>query len=202
VPAYRGAAPVQHQVLRGEQKTGCSLIQSVKGMDAGPVLIQKKIDLRSNETASELLTKLMALGVDLFVNNFSSWWSGHLKPLPQAGEVSWAPKLTRKDLNLNPESQTGIDLHNQIRGLTLNQFARLSIDLKGELVEIRIKSSQICSQSPSSASSKRHNLLISKKGFFLQGCDGVLVEILSLGLPNGKTLSGRDFVNGYGNFLN
>lgn len=64
LPKYRGAAPINWAIARGERETGCTVFRIVQRMDAGPVLITRSTDIKPQETAGELHDRLATIGVD------------------------------------------------------------------------------------------------------------------------------------------
>ncbi|MBO0776170.1 MAG: methionyl-tRNA formyltransferase, partial [Actinobacteria bacterium] len=95
LPAWRGAAPVQHAILRGDDITGATTFRLVAALDEGPVYGTVTEPIRPRDTAGDLLARLAASGAELLVQTLNGIESGQLEPRPQpAGGVSYAPKLT------------------------------------------------------------------------------------------------------------
>jgi methionyl-tRNA formyltransferase len=98
LPAWRGAAPVQHAVLHGDEVTGASVFQLEEGLDTGPVYGTLTERVRPTDTAGELLDRLAVAGARLLVQALDGIADGVLEPVPQAHEgVSLAPKLSVED---------------------------------------------------------------------------------------------------------
>ncbi len=98
LPAYRGAAPVHWAIIRGETTTGVTTFLIDKGMDTGDLLLQRSLEIGSDETAGELETRLARLGAELIVNTLERLRDGTVTPTPQPEEgVSMAPMLSRDD---------------------------------------------------------------------------------------------------------
>ena len=95
LPAYRGATPVQHALLEGDTTTGVSVFQIDEGLDTGLILAQEPLVIRPHVTAGELLVELAQVGARLLIHTFHDLLAGRLKPTPQSGPVSLAPKLPR-----------------------------------------------------------------------------------------------------------
>lgn len=98
LPAWRGAAPVQHAVLHGDELTGASVFQLEKGLDSGPVFGTHTDQIRPTDTAGDLLERLAASGAGLLVAVLDAIEDGtaRAEPQPEHG-VSLAPKLTVED---------------------------------------------------------------------------------------------------------
>jgi methionyl-tRNA formyltransferase len=98
LPAWRGAAPVQHAVLHGDEITGASVFQLEAGLDTGPVYGTLTAPIGPHDTAGDLLDRLAAAGAGLLVSVLDGIEAGTLSPVPQPHEgVTLAPKLTVED---------------------------------------------------------------------------------------------------------
>jgi methionyl-tRNA formyltransferase len=97
LPAWRGAAPVQHAIWRGDDVTGATTFRLDPGMDTGPVYGTLTERVRPDDTAGALLDRLAAVGSGLLVATLDAIAAGQAQPVPQSGEPSLAPKLTPED---------------------------------------------------------------------------------------------------------
>ena len=98
LPAWRGAAPVQHAVLHGDDITGATTFQIVAALDAGPVYGVVTEQVRPSDTAGDLLDRLAESGAQLLVATIDGIESGELTARPQPDEgISLAPKITPED---------------------------------------------------------------------------------------------------------
>ena len=98
LPAWRGAAPVQHAVLHGDEITGASVFQLEEGLDTGPVFGTLTEPIRPTDTSGDLLDRLAVSGAELLVECSTAIAAGTLEPVPQPAEgVSLAPKITVED---------------------------------------------------------------------------------------------------------
>lgn len=98
LPAWRGAAPVQHAILAGDQVTGATTFRLDPGMDTGPVFGVATAEINPRETSGELLERLSADGADLLVATLDGLATNQLVAVPQPLEdISYAPKLTSDD---------------------------------------------------------------------------------------------------------
>lgn len=96
LPRYRGAAPVQWALARGERETGVTTMLMEEGLDTGPILLQRRVSIESAETAVELSDRLSAAGAALLVETLEQLDS--ITPVPQdSTEATYAPVLTRED---------------------------------------------------------------------------------------------------------
>ena len=96
LPRYRGAAPVQHAILRGETETGISIMQMEAGLDSGPVLHRVATAIDGDETAGSLTARLADLGAVALVEALSLISGGLARPQPQDHtRATYAPKIDK-----------------------------------------------------------------------------------------------------------
>ncbi|MDG4770546.1 methionyl-tRNA formyltransferase [Solwaraspora sp. WMMD792] len=101
LPAWRGAAPVQHAVLHGDEVTGASVFQLEEGLDTGPVFGTVTDQVGHTDTAGDLLQRLASSGAQLLVAVLDGIAAGTARAVPQPGDgVSLAPKLTVDDVRV------------------------------------------------------------------------------------------------------
>jgi methionyl-tRNA formyltransferase len=102
LPAWRGAAPVQHALLAGDEVTGASTFRIEAGLDTGPVFGVLTERVRVDDTAGDLLARLATAGAGLLGATLDGLADGALVPVPQPAEgVSLAPKLTVDDARVD-----------------------------------------------------------------------------------------------------
>lgn len=96
LPRYRGAAPVQHAILRGETETGITIMQMEAGLDSGPILHRVPIAIGPDETAGELAGRLAEVGAAALVEALSLVSGGLARAQPQdPTRATYAPKIDR-----------------------------------------------------------------------------------------------------------
>ncbi len=118
LPAWRGAAPVQHAILHGDDITGATTFRLVKELDAGPVFGVVTEPIRPGDTAGDLLGRLAVSGAGLLVATLDGIESGQLEARPQPAEgVSLAPKITAGDARVRWD-QPAAAVDRQIRACT------------------------------------------------------------------------------------
>jgi methionyl-tRNA formyltransferase len=97
LPRYRGAAPVQHAILRGEMETGVSIMQMEEGLDSGPVLHRVPTAIGQEETAGALAVRLAEVGAMALIEALSLISGGLARPQPQDdSKATYAPKIDRE----------------------------------------------------------------------------------------------------------
>ncbi len=98
LPKYRGASPINWAILEGEKETGITIMVMEEGLDTGPILLQKKIEISEKETAITLSQKLSLLGKNAILEAIELHKKGKLKPIPQPEDgISYAPIIKKED---------------------------------------------------------------------------------------------------------
>ena len=117
LPKYRGAAPVQWAILRGEAETGNSVIQMTPGLDAGPCLGQQRTPIDPDEDAEQLESRLADMGADLVCQVLTDLAAGNAQPIEQdAQSASKAPRLKKEDGAID-WSRPALEIKNRVRAL-------------------------------------------------------------------------------------
>jgi methionyl-tRNA formyltransferase len=102
LPAWRGAAPVQHAVLAGDEVTGATTFLIERGLDTGPCFGMLTEQIRPTDTSGDLLGRLATAGSRLLVATLDALEDGNLQAVPQPGEgVSSAPKISVEDARVD-----------------------------------------------------------------------------------------------------
>ena len=127
LPKYRGAAPVQHALLKGETETGITLFKIDEGLDTGPIVGNVATQIHPGETAGELLQRLSHLAVTLLNEKLPSIYSGNPQLVQQSTEATVAPKFSRKDARLSL-SMTAIEAENLVRAMNPEPMAWLEYE--------------------------------------------------------------------------
>lgn len=126
LPKYRGAAPVQWSLIRGEKKTGVTLFWIVEAMDAGPMQRRAQTPIGADESAPELFKRLIDLGVEELGAVLDDLAAGRVIREEQVGEPSFAPKITADIARVSFDFSAD-ELHNRVRGLRAGPKAYLSL---------------------------------------------------------------------------
>jgi methionyl-tRNA formyltransferase len=117
LPAWRGAAPLQHSVIHGDEVVGATTFLLEEGLDTGPVYGTLALTPGPEATSGELLGELAVSGAELLAQTLAGIDAGRLEPRPQAGEPTFAPKLTLEDGRLDWRLPA-VALHRRARGVT------------------------------------------------------------------------------------
>jgi methionyl-tRNA formyltransferase len=118
LPAWRGAAPVQHAILHGDDVTGATVFALEEGLDTGPVYSVMTEPVRPRDTSGDLLGRLAEAGAGLLVATLDAMERGELVARPQPADgVSYAPKLTAEDAQVD-WSRPAFHVDRQVRACT------------------------------------------------------------------------------------
>ena len=118
LPQYRGPSPIQWALVRGEKVTGITTMMLDKGMDTGPILLQKKVTIEPGETAEELAPRLASFGADLILETLDRLEAGTIEPRPQPKEGASVTPMLRRHFGEIDWSMTARQLVNRLRGFT------------------------------------------------------------------------------------
>src|SRR5579875_1264390 len=118
LPAWRGAAPVQHAIMHGDDVTGATTFRIVQELDAGPVYGVVTEAVRDRDTAGDLMARLARSGAELLVRTLDGIESGQLQAVPQPADgASFAPKITPADARVD-WSRPAVAIDRLIRACT------------------------------------------------------------------------------------
>jgi len=116
LPLYRGTTPIESAILNGDSKTGVSIMQLVKTMDAGPIFAQKSISLSGTESKQELYETLATLGSELLIDVMTSVINSTAKPKnQQEDQATFTAKLDKSLAPLTPKTKSATQLSREIR---------------------------------------------------------------------------------------
>ncbi|MHB1171516.1 MAG: methionyl-tRNA formyltransferase [Lacisediminihabitans sp.] len=127
LPRWRGAAPVQHAIIAGDEVTGASVFQLAPELDAGDLYGQVTQAIGRNETAGHLLASLARGGAELLVRVVDALADGAARPAAQEGDATFAPKLALDD-GLIDWTAHASTVANLIRGVTPEPGAFTTVD--------------------------------------------------------------------------
>jgi len=187
LPRYRGAAPIQWAVLNGEEVTGVTTMFMAAGVDTGDILLRRETPVGPEETAGELFDRLKDIGAELLMETIGELEKGSLHPIPQNdAEATLAPMLT-KEMSVVDWSRPAPEVHDWIRGL--NPWPGAVVTLEGR--RLKLLASQVVegSGTPGEARCVDGELLIC--------CGTGAVRITQLQSPEGKRMSGKNYLLGH-----
>jgi methionyl-tRNA formyltransferase len=115
LPRWRGAAPIQRAILAGDTSTGVTIMKMDAGLDTGPMLLVKSVDIGASENAGSLHDRLAALGAEAIVSAIDSWTAGRIVPVVQPPDgATYAAKIRKEEAVIDWSRAAG-EIARQVR---------------------------------------------------------------------------------------
>lgn len=196
LPAYRGAAPIQWSLIRGETVTGVTIILMDEGMDSGPILAQKTMPVPPDVNAGQLSDQLSRLGAALLPAVVDAWLSGQISPVPQDESAAFAIPMLTRDSGVIDWTRSATEIHNLIRGLypwpgayTWCGDKRLKIHRAGVNPDPAVQQSAL-GMSPGS-------ICLCSRDAISVACGSGVIDLLEIQNESGKRMLCRDCAHNY-----
>jgi methionyl-tRNA formyltransferase len=188
LPKYRGAAPIQWAIARGETITGVTTMKLDAGLDTGDILLQEEVPIASDDTAETLAPRLAAVGADLTVATLRGLQNGTIHARQQdQSQATLAPILKKED-GLIDFSRPATEIRNRMRGFQ---------PWPGAYTNYRGKKMQVWKAAALDRTLPPAELMVEGERL-LAGCgSGTAIELIELQLEGKKRASAGDFIRGY-----
>jgi methionyl-tRNA formyltransferase len=188
LPAYRGAAPINWAIIRGDRETGITVMQMDEGMDTGAVLMQESTPIDPKDTAGTLTEKLSVLGAKLITTAMPLIAAGKLAPVPQnSSQATLAPLLKKEDGLIN-WNLPAVEIHNRVRGLSPWPGAYTFLD--GKMIKITASEAADGNGAPGLLYEQNKNILD-------VGTGSGLLRVLGIQPEGGKPMTAGEFLRGH-----
>ncbi|NUR23647.1 methionyl-tRNA formyltransferase [Frateuria sp.] len=189
LPRWRGAAPIQRAILAGDAETGVDLMRMEAGLDTGPVLLEKRTPIASDDTGGSLHDRLSLLGAEVLAEGLRRTLAGEvLAAVAQPAEgVTYAHKLDKAEAKLD-FARPAVELDRQVRAF--DPWPVAEGEIAGEAV--RIWAAQALRRSHTAAPGTV--LAADRDGIELACGEGAL-QVTALQRPGGKRISATDYLN-------
>jgi len=190
LPKYRGAAPINWAIINGEQETGATTFFIDEKVDTGQWLMQCRVPIGEEMSAGELHDLLAEEGGELLLRTVAGLEAGSLKPRPQEGEITRAPKLTR-EMALIDWRRPAREIHNLVRGLS--PYPSAWTLWRGKTLKIlKVR------PGPAEAQEQPGTLInAGGRGPLLAATGEGTLELVTLQPEGGKALTAADFLRGH-----
>ena len=132
LPKYRGAAPIHWAIIKGETQTGVCTMQMDEGMDTGDILLERRLDIKTDETTEELWDRLADFGAKTLMETLTCL--EQITPKKQNHELATYAPLITKDVGKIDWNQPSASIHNLIRGCVCWPVAHTN--LRGHTLKI------------------------------------------------------------------
>ncbi len=187
LPSYRGAAPIQWAIARGETVTGVTTMRIDAGLDTGDILLQKEISIALQDTALTLAPRMAAVGAALMVETLHGLQAGVVHPRPQDHALATlAPILKKEDGKIDFEVNAH-EILNRLRGFQ---------PWPGAFTSFRGKNLHIWSAQPVEFAVAASEIMV-ESGRIIVGCGAGALQLLEVQLEGKKRMPAADFVHGY-----
>ena len=197
LPRWRGAAPIQRAVLAGDSKTGVTIMRMDAGLDTGPMLATREIDIGADDTAKTLHDRLARLGAELIGETLNALSQGRARELPQPSEgVTYAEKINKAEALIDWR-QDAVQISRRVRAF--NPWPIAETGLNGK--QLRIWDAQLLDSAvtqpgePGAGTSPGTVLAATHEGVDVACGRGVL-RVLRLQLAGRKPLFAQEFIKG------
>ena len=206
LPKYRGAAPMNWAIANGETQTGVTIMQMDPGMDTGPMLGSRAVDIGDSETAVGLSERLSLLGADLLSEKLPQLERGEIRPVPQDdSQASYAPMLKRED-GLIDWSLPAKRISDRVRGFqpwpgsyTVFKGGRLIIWRAHPVSVDSTPPISLGAEAGETGRSRAHPGTIAaleKTGFVITCAEDSFLRVEEVQLEGKRKVGARDFANG------
>ncbi len=187
LPNYRGAAPINWAIAKGEKKTGVTIMQVDEGLDTGDILVQKEVWIGDEETAEELSKRLSLEGAGLLLETIDRIAENEISPVKQdPAAATYAPLLSRKDGRVD-WSRDAEEIKNLVRAMTPWPCAHTT--LGGKNLKIL--------RALSGPGKGKPGEIVSLEGESLNVATGNgVLQILSLQIEGGRKMNAPEFKRG------
>lgn len=187
LPRYRGAAPVQWAIARGESVSGVTTMRIDAGLDTGDILLQEEIPIAPEDTALTLAPRMAAIGAALMVETLRGLQSGRVQPRPQEhSKATLAPILKKEDGQIDFQL-TSREILNRLRGFQ---------PWPGAYTSFRGKNLHLWEARPVERPAAAAELMV-ESGHLFVGCGEGALEVLEVQLEGKKRMPAADFIHGH-----
>lgn len=199
LPKYRGAAPINWAIIKGEKKTGVTIFKLKHEIDSGNIFQQKEVIIDDEMTAGILHDKLRDEGAKLLVNSIRMLEEykhrGEEPPFQTQDEteVTHAPKIFRDDCRLNWSWSAG-DLHNKVRGLSPIPGAFTMLRVSGKSMMLKILRTRILEEVSEHTNG---SLIAAGDGTLTVKCGKGSLQLLEVQLEGRRRMEAGEFCRGF-----
>lgn len=192
LPRYRGATPISWAIIRGEEKTGVSIIYLSEELDSGDIIAQVEVPIAPFDTAGSLTEKLAEEGANLLIRTLPEIAANKIQRRPQEhAKATYAPPLKKRD-TLIDWNKSSREIFNLVRGTNPRPGAYTYLGNKLlKILAVKPQESSCRDRKPGEiVEVKRHG------GWVVETGQGE-VEVLQVQLEGKRALSGEEFARGH-----
>lgn len=189
LPRWRGAAPIQRAIEAGDKKTGSCIMLMEKGMDTGPVILSRSIDIYQSDNAQRIHDKLSNITAEILIDAIKGYTIGNIEPVPQKEiGIKYANKIEKAEAEIDWEEGSE-EIYNKIRAF--DPFPGTFTFLHNNLIKI------VSSRLGNNTHESEPGTIIEVGKKIIVACGKkTTLEIVSLQKPGKKIISTIEFLNG------
>jgi methionyl-tRNA formyltransferase len=189
LPRWRGAAPIQRAIEAGDKKTGSCIMLMEKGMDTGPVILSRSIDICQSDNAQRIHDKLSNITAEILIDAIKGYTIGNIEPVPQKEiGIKYANKIEKTEAEIDWEEGSK-EIYNKIRAF--DPFPGTFTFLHNNLIKI------VSSRLGNNTHESEPGTIIEVGKKIIVACGKkTTLEIVSLQKPGKKIISTIEFLNG------
>jgi len=189
LPRWRGAAPIQRAIEAGDKKTGSCIMLMEKGMDTGPVILSRSIDICQSDNAQRIHDKLSNITAEILIDAIKGYTIGNIEPVPQKEiGIKYANKIEKAEAEIDWEEGSK-EIYNKIRAF--DPFPGTFTFLHNNLIKI------VSSRLGNNTHESEPGTIIEVGKKIIVACGKkTTLEIVSLQKPGKKIISTIEFLNG------
>jgi methionyl-tRNA formyltransferase len=190
LPKYRGAAPIQWAIAKGETVTGVTSMRIDAGLDTGDILMQAEEPINPEDTALTLFPRLAHLGAEQMVLTLAGLAKGTVHPQPQDDSLATLAPILKREDGLIDFSRTAIEAWNRLRGF--QPWPGAFTHFRGKMLQVHE-----AAPAPEVAVAKAAHFAIEQGRLLLGFAHGTALDVSELQVEGKKRMSAADFINGY-----
>jgi methionyl-tRNA formyltransferase len=191
LPHYRGAAPVHWAIANGETRTGLTTMQIDAGMDTGPTLLRREVEIGPDETAPDLAVRMSAVGAELIAETLLRFDRQEISPVPQEGKSATYAPILKKENGRIDWKLAAQQIYNRMRG-----FA----PWPGSYATFRGQTCQLWGRPEVNDAESAHGspgeIFLSSKAIHIECGEKTRLRMESIQIEGRKKVSVREFANG------
>jgi methionyl-tRNA formyltransferase len=198
LPRWRGAAPIERAILAGDGRTGVTIMQMDRGLDTGPMLLQRPVPISDTDTGGTLSVRLAAVGAEALLEVLDGLERGDLTPTPQPADgVTYAAKISKAEARIDwTGDASGIAF--KVRAFNPRPIAETLAE--GE--QLRVLTAEICrdlaaNELKSASKEPIPGDIIAIRGDSMTvQCGTGALDVQSVQRPGKRAVSGREYAQG------
>lgn len=188
LPRWRGAAPIQRAILAGDQETGVAIMRMEAGLDTGPVLLERRIPIRADDTAGSLQARLAELGAAALIEALEQLETGRAQPVPQRADgATYARKIDKSEARIDWR-RSAAEIERQVRAFQPWPVAEMRV---GDEI-VRVHRAALGDAALGAGAEPGSVLGLDERGLVVACGDGT-IALQTLQRPGRRPVTAREF---------